>query len=187
MFWQPYLYITNLVKFKALKVIRPINIMIISSKKIVGNMVKSRVTISCPMNFDRFPMDRQSCKFLVTTSSEKFPNIQMRSSYTWVSQNGSSMTDTAVYIPKIEELELTEQGKREMAKYNTTSVVGFTITLKRRSMPYFLQYYLPAIAIVILSQMSFLISPQQLPGRVALLVTLFLVLTNIFINQQVII
>ncbi len=69
-----------------------------------------------------------------------------------------------------------EQGK----KY-----VGFDIELVRTITPFVLKYYLPCAGIVIVSQMSFLISPSSIPGRVALLVTLFLVLTNLFIRQQV--
>jgi hypothetical protein len=57
--------------------------------------------------------------------------------------------------------------------------------MERKMAPFVMKYYLPAAAIVTVSQMSFLISPSQLPGRVALLVTLFLVLTNVFTRQQV--
>jgi hypothetical protein len=64
--------------------------------------------------------------------------------------------------------------------------VGFQVEMKRKMSPFVMKYYLPAAGIVIVSEMSFLISPSQLPGRVALLVTLFLVLTNIFTRQQVV-
>jgi hypothetical protein len=63
--------------------------------------------------------------------------------------------------------------------------IGFEVELKRRMNPFVMKYYLPSAGIVFVSQISFLISPSQLPGRVALLVTLFLVLTNIFTRQQV--
>ena len=41
-------------------------------------------------------------------------------------------------------------------------------------------YYLPSGLFVIVSWVSFLIPPEVVPGRMALLVTLFLVLINIF-------
>ena len=41
-------------------------------------------------------------------------------------------------------------------------------------------YYLPSGLFVVVSWVSFLIPPEVVPGRMALLVTLFLVLTNIF-------
>ena len=42
------------------------------------------------------------------------------------------------------------------------------------------QVYLPAGMFVVVSWVSFLIKPEVVPGRMALLVTLFLVLINIF-------
>ena len=41
-------------------------------------------------------------------------------------------------------------------------------------------YYLPSGLFVAVSWVSFVIPPEVVPGRMALLVTLFLVLTNIF-------
>ena len=59
------------------------------------------------------------------------------------------------------------------------------IEMKRRLLPFVIQYYLPCIAIIIVSLISFLISIESLPARVSLLVTQFLTLTNILIAQQV--
>ncbi len=115
------------------------------------------------------------------SSNYDFPKLQFISQYKF-SDTDHRKSDTTAYTIKMEELEM---NPNLTTSENMTAYVGFKVALQRRSMPYIMQYYLPAIAIVILSQMSFLISPQQLPGRVALLVTLFLVLTNIFINQQV--
>ena len=63
--------------------------------------------------------------------------------------------------------------------------VGFNITMKRVQQPYLLKYYLPCIAIVTVTQISFYIPPDAIPGRIALLVTQFLTLTNLFISEQV--
>ena len=42
------------------------------------------------------------------------------------------------------------------------------------------QVYLPSAMFVIVSWVSFLVKPEVVPGRMAMLVTLFLVLINIF-------
>ena len=42
------------------------------------------------------------------------------------------------------------------------------------------QVYLPTFMFVIVSWVSFLVKPEVVPGRMAMLVTLFLVLINIF-------
>ena len=66
--------------------------------------------------------------------------------------------------------------------------ISFVIAVetKRQISRYVLQYYLPSITIVVASSFSFIIPLSAIPGRVALVVTQFLTLTNIFIHQQVI-
>ena len=55
------------------------------------------------------------------------------------------------------------------------SVIGFEITFNRSFSKYFWMYYLPSILVVLMSACSFIIPPNVIPGRMALLVTLFLV------------
>ena len=69
--------------------------------------------------------------------------------------------------------------------FDNLKEVGFNLTMKRVQQPYLLKYYLPCIAIVTVTQISFYIPPDAIPGRVALLVTQFLTLTNLFISEQV--
>ena len=64
--------------------------------------------------------------------------------------------------------------------------VGFHFFLDRVITKYLCQYYLPSAIIVFVSQISFVIPISALPGRIGLVVTQFLALTNIFINEQVI-
>jgi hypothetical protein len=68
---------------------------------------------------------------------------------------------------------------------NSTGDFGFDKILKRVVQPYMFQYYLPCAAIVVISQISFIIPIFAIPGRVPLVVTQFLTLTNIFISQMV--
>ena len=63
--------------------------------------------------------------------------------------------------------------------------IGFDITIKRRMSKYIFQYYIPSCLIVAAASFNFLIPLSAIPGRVALLVTQFLTLTNIFINLTV--
>ena len=68
---------------------------------------------------------------------------------------------------------------------NGTCKCGFDVTLARMIQPYLFQYYFPSIAIVVVSQISFIIPLSAIPGRIGLIVTQFLTLTNIFIHQMV--
>ncbi|TRY80231.1 hypothetical protein TCAL_15433, partial [Tigriopus californicus] len=62
------------------------------------------------------------------------------------------------------------------------SLAGFQMNLRRHVMSYIITYYLPSGLFVVVSWISFLIPPDIVPGRMALLITLFLVLINIFNN-----
>ena len=63
---------------------------------------------------------------------------------------------------------------------NSVSTVGFTLRLERNYTKYMLSYYLPSLLIVVLSWVSFVIPPDVVPGRMTLLITLILVLVNMF-------
>ena len=60
------------------------------------------------------------------------------------------------------------------------SVTGFEMVLRRKVPPYLITWYLPSAMFVLVSWISLLIPPENVPGRMALLITLFLVLVNIF-------
>ena len=68
---------------------------------------------------------------------------------------------------------------------STKGKIGFDIRITRSLKPFILKYYIPCIAIVIMSQLSFLIPLDSLPGRVGLVVTQFLTLMSLFIQQMV--
>ena len=56
---------------------------------------------------------------------------------------------------------------------------GFKIRLERRLFPFILAYYLPSSLLVLISFISFYIDPDVVPGRMALLITLVLMLINL--------
>ena len=64
------------------------------------------------------------------------------------------------------------------------SVAGFELILQRKMSFYIVTYYLPSGLFVVVSWISFLVNPEVIPGRMTLLVTIFLVLINIFNTIQ---
>ena len=68
---------------------------------------------------------------------------------------------------------------------HNASYVEIKFQMRRNSRPFVIQYYLPCIGIVIVSQVSFIIPASSIPGRVGLVATQFLTLTNIFISEMV--
>ena len=95
-----------------------------------------------------------------------------------------------LYDPTNQSLHSTKRYKAQgfyvtISFDNENNGIGFGIELKRIVLPYTLQYYLPCGCIVMVSFISFIVPLSALPGRVGLMVTQFLTLTNIFIHQMV--
>ena len=59
-------------------------------------------------------------------------------------------------------------------------ISGLEMRLSRHVLKYLYIYYLPSGLFVVVSWVGFLIPPEVVPGRMAMLITLFLVLINIF-------
>ena len=68
---------------------------------------------------------------------------------------------------------------------NDSIVIGFDIHLNRITKSIFLKHYFPCIAIVFISQISFIVPSSCIPGRISLVITNFLTMTNIFIGEMV--
>ena len=58
------------------------------------------------------------------------------------------------------------------------SVAGVRIKMSRRYSPFIYNVYLPTIALTMASFISFMIPPNIVPGRIGIIVTLFLMLIN---------
>ena len=87
----------------------------------------------------------------------------------------SSQISSVVIVPK--DSEFTYSG-------NKWAICGFTIALKRKTTPILFQVYLTSTILVIVSWVSFIVDPNVVPGRMGLLVTILLVLINIFISVK---
>ena len=68
----------------------------------------------------------------------------------------------------------------EYGELGNFSITGIEIVFTRHRLKYLYVYYLPSGLFVVVSWASFLVPPEIIPGRMAMLITLFLVLTNIF-------
>ena len=69
--------------------------------------------------------------------------------------------------------------------YGRWDPVAYNFKIKRQAKPYVLQYYIPSSVVTIVSFLSFVVPISVTPGRIGLIVTQFLTLTNLFIHQRV--
>ena len=64
------------------------------------------------------------------------------------------------------------------------SVIGFKVALTRNPSPFYTNTYLPTGLLTIISFIGFVIPVDMVPGRMALLVTIFLMLVNISSTER---
>ena len=67
---------------------------------------------------------------------------------------------------------------------HNNSVAGFKLRLKRRYTPIFFNTYFPIMMLILISFIGFFIPVHIIPGRMALLVTIFLMLVNISSSEM---
>ena len=62
------------------------------------------------------------------------------------------------------------------------SVQGFEVKMERKLLPSLTKFYIPTQLLVALSWLAFFVPPEVISGRMVLLITILLMLTNIGIN-----
>ena len=134
-----------------------------------------KTTVYCKdWSYSQYPMDTQTCNVSIGslsgesifTSYVKPRNLSIEKSYM-----ASNFIITVGFFDRY--------------KRNGNNRVGMEITMQRLTTSFFLKYYIPCVAIVLVSEIGFIIPLTAIPGRVALLVTQFLTLVNLFIHQMV--
>ena len=144
---------------------------------VVWSQIEWRVTISCPFNFSTFPFDENECSF------------PMMLPFNWNLTISNENRHATSYNADGFEIECHSfgpySGYLKVLGFPWTKF-GLNVHVKRHISKYIFEYYLPTITIVMASSVSFIIPLTAIPGRVALVVTQFLTLTNIFIHHMVI-
>ena len=149
---------------------------------LVSAAINQRVVKSCDKStwFLHYPHDINLCKFRMKSEyvnatfnvkGEKYKEFF----------NSRDLFGFKVSNSKLIEAKLKTTSERE---FNYTEF-GVEIKLQRRFENYIYEYYVPCILIVLASTLSFIIPLSAIPGRIGLVVTLFLTLTNMFIYERV--
>ena len=147
---------------------------------IVRAIFQAQYTVACRFNYENYPIDTQNCPIRLFTEPSQRLNLSL------YDPDGSQHKDKI----NLEHLGFDiATSYVEIQSRNTDDMpsneIGFDIEFKRIYRTYIYQYYLPCIAIVCVSSLNFVIPMSAIPGRISLLVTNFLTLTIIYINQMV--
>ena len=185
--WTPDLYVYNLSDYSAFKGSLNYGSLKILTDNYLDNgfclegpMVRydleARVTFYCDFDYSSYPMDSTTCELRI---GSKRSTVQ----FTKYDNNDTHFNDDMYHSVNFDvKASVVEIIKSET---NGLQTVGLDIKLSRVIHPFMMKYYMPCILIIVVSQCSFIIPLTALPGRVALIVTQFLTLTSIFLQQMV--
>ena len=172
--------IINLKEFETHKVLSKLEGIWIDSNKNILYALATRIIFFCPMKFNSFPMDIQVCKFQV--GSFNYDNAKLIFANHMLPDAKTAVKSILDYDIDIKGLAPEET--HYVALNMNYSVAGFEMTLTRKMSFYVITYYLPSGLFVLVSWISFLVNPEVIPGRMTLLVIIFLVLINMFNTIQ---
>jgi len=172
--WYPELEIYGLETFDHQRVLKEMSGVRIRKNKTINYELNVRITISCQMNFDDYPLDAHTCQFQVGSYYDTQETVTCKAQFIYDQERQRSLQ----HFLQIEDLP--ECFHTVDIPSGIYSACGFQVKLQRKQMQYVVQVYLPSAMFVIVSWVSFLVKPEVVPGRMAMLVTLFLVLINIF-------
>ena len=133
-----------------------------------------KFTVYCKFEYSAYPIDSQNCNVRIGSASngeifvldKNHGNYHLEDNY-----------EAANFDMKI---QFFDDGID-----NGANTIGIRIYMCRLQNSFFYMYYLPCMTIVLVSLMGFVIPVTAIPGRIGLLVTQFLTLTNLSIYQMV--
>ena len=176
--WLPDLEIYGLRSFDTTSVLKPMASLKINKGKVLRYVVRVRTALSCQMDFHLYPFDSHECVFRAgsfyqhqdvvkcTSNFGHDPEHQRNLEYKIIITNLSSHEKTFEYIGV------------------NWAYCGFKILLERTLTQILFQVYFTSALLVIVTWVSFILNPNNVPGRMGLLVTAFLTLINIFIGVR---
>ena len=194
--WIPDTYFQNSVQVKPIP-----NMKAKSGKKLVmynSNIVlvdEFAITFECKMNFDQFPFDQQNCAFEILKEGDilgehSIPKVILNRISLHTRQGNiietSSPDDETTFnssgLPF--NVQLKTPKLFFLDGYNLQmSVVTLDFHLVRKSENFhnlIITYFVPSGAFAFLSLFSFFIKPEVVPGRMGMLVTIFLIVIGIY-------
>ena len=133
-------------------------------------------TITCHMNFENYPFDEHECPFKIGSYYNSVKTVNCSSEF----KHQNNKQPMLHHFVGIEPLSLNERVYHMYGEDWATC--GFNIKLQRTKIQNFFEVFLTCSLLVIISWISFIIRPEVVPGRMGLLVTILLVLINIFIG-----
>ena len=172
--WYPELEIYGIESFKVYKVLKEMSGLRVRKDRTINYELKVEVTITCQMEFDNYPFDEQECLFQVGSYYGSNETIRCNTKLTNDNPRQKNIQHSIRLMP------LPRKNSTITVTSGSYATCGFSIKLARKRMQNFVQIFMPSFMFVIVSWISFIVNPEVVPGRMALLITIVLVQLNLF-------
>ena len=182
--WVPDIEIYEMNDFISQKILKPLASIKINKEGILRYSTRVTILVSCYMDFEKYPFDSHSCHFRAGSYNNHDKIVRCTSKFN-KGENDKGLIDMQrklQYVINVKELPSSHRIYRIAGRDWATC--GFSLELKRLTTQIIIQVYLTSTSLVIVSWLSFIIQPSIIPGRMGLLVTVFLVIINIFIGVK---
>ena len=157
--WVPNIFIYNLKTYKVIDVLSKLAGLWIDTDKNILYSQATHITFICPMRFDKFPLDTQTCRFRVGSYSYDSTKLLFQTrTYGYSSKDTNSIAldyDIRKYIkikyslyPILKYAEINslspEDAVLDYGSLGNFSLAGFEMVLTRYVSTYIITYYLPS-------------------------------------------
>ena len=164
------------------------------------NTRTEKASIACGVDFAYYPFDEHVCEFaMIPSKNLSYQGLKLRIGQTkkilaqtlTIFQDfettvsfkpGSIYSNT--YDVEYKPLEKMTHTMKTRGGNETFALTGFRIGFRRSSGPFIMNVFLPTGMLTFISFIGFLIPVDIVPGRMALLVTIFLMLVNISAQEH---
>jgi len=175
-FWQPDLDISAVKTYDTKSVLKDMASFKVNKTKWMRYSSRVDFTITCHMNFETYPFDEHVCPFKIGSYYDAIETVNCTSEFHFENEEQPMLNHKV----KIYPLDFDDRVYHLYGQDWATC--GFNIKLERTKIQNFVEVFMTCTLLVIISWISFIIRPEVVPGRMGLLVTIQLVLINIFIG-----
>jgi len=172
--WKPEVYFPNAKEAEFQYVTVPNLLLSIKPLGQILYMLRLKLTFSCMMELNKYPLDDQVCTMEIASFSKTTKELQLQ----WKMDVDPVQLSPEVKMPQFIVQDVDAVLCDEAAVLGNYSCLAAKFHLHRSIGFHLVQSYIPTILFVIVSWVSFWMDVEHVPGRVALGVTTLLTISS---------
>ncbi|XP_071514730.1 glycine receptor subunit alpha-2-like isoform X2 [Panulirus ornatus] len=178
--WKPDLFFLDIQDLKRFSMVKEVAGLWIMENRTLYFSFLAKVTLDCPMNFNAYPFDVQTCRMIMTSYEYHTEEMVLY----WLGQGVTYSHRINALLPgyELEVLSdnLTVHHWCSNCLLEPTSAASTRFLLERKYGAHILTVYLPSAFFVAVAWLSFFWPPEPMPARTVLVITSLLTLVSAY-------